>query len=253
MTLYIPEEGRTEGPARICILGEPGVGKTRLAASFEDSYIIDLENGAASTGRPRYSILPSVNARNQLQSELKKIKTYEKDKDGALLHPKGFRIGTVVVDSIDAVQEFEKYYGILKGSRPKMKIQDWDTLYNVVFPVVLDWSALPVHVVVVAHVKQEDGESSVGVKGFSLQGAFKNRMPRWFDYIIHLVAGPEGKRYAITHPMINKGYKYTAKDRHGTLDSLKTSGVINIPAEDGFPSTDIAKAIINAHGYGEPK
>ena len=158
-----------------------------------------------------------------------------------------------MIDSIDAVQEFEKYYGILKG-KPKMKIQDWDTLYNVVFPVVLDWSAIPVHVCVVAHVKQEEGEGTgVGVKGFSLQGAFKNRMPRWFDYIIHLVSGPDGERYAITHPMINRGYKYTAKDRHGTLDSLKQSGVIKIPAKDGIPSNEIAKAITKVHKYGDPK
>jgi len=253
MTLYIPKDGETGGPARVCILGEPGVGKTRLAASFPDSFIIDLENGASSTNRPRLNILPSANARNQLQAELKKIKNYDRDKDGALLHPKGFRIGTVVIDSIDAVQEFEKYYGILMG-KSKMKIQDWDTLYNIVFPVVLDWSALPVHVVVVAHVKQEEGEGTgVGVKGFSLQGAFKNRMPRWFDYIIHLTSGPDGQRYAVTHPMITKGYKYTAKDRHGTLDPLKKAGVIEIPAVDGFPSDAIAQAIVKVHKFGDPK
>ena len=253
MTLFIPQNKNDmpPGPSRTCILGEPGVGKTRLAATFPDPFFLDLENGAGSTNQPRLHIPPSPKATALVLAEINKLATFKPNPNGALLHPAGFPINTLVIDSIDAIQEFEKYFGVLKG-RSKMQIQDWDTLYNVVFPVVLAWSALPIHVVVVAHVRQEEGEDNKpGVKTFALQGSFKDRMPRWFDYILHLVAGPDGKRFVISQPMIAKGYQYKAKDRHNSLASLANNNIIELPAnEDGYPSPQIATVIVGAHKNG---
>ena len=43
-----PEEGQKTDLARVCILGEPGAGKTRLAATFPTPFFLDMEKGAAS-------------------------------------------------------------------------------------------------------------------------------------------------------------------------------------------------------------
>jgi hypothetical protein len=248
--LYIPGSGtpQTYGPARVCILGDSGVGKTRLAATFPNPYFLDLENGAGSTGKPRLFVPPSANTSATVLNEIKALAGLAVI-DGAVKHPKkGFPISTLVLDSIDGIQETEKYFGVLKG-RTKMQMQDWDTLYNVIFPLVLAWSSLPIHVVVVAHVKQEEGEEGKpGVKSFSLQGSFKDKMPRWFDYILHLAAGPDGKRFVITQPMISKGYQYKAKDRHGVLAALAKGGYIELPlTEKGFPTSEISDTISKAH------
>jgi hypothetical protein len=50
-SVFVPQGAASGSPARVCILGEPGSGKTRLAATFPDPVFLDLENGAA-TARP---------------------------------------------------------------------------------------------------------------------------------------------------------------------------------------------------------
>ena len=72
-------------------------------------------------------------------------------------------------------------------------------------------------------------------------------MPRWFDYILHLVAGSDGKRFVISQPMTVKGYQYKAKDRHNLLAGMASNSVIELPAEDGYPSSQITNVIIGAH------
>ena len=47
-TYFVPAGAGTPDRARVCILGEPGSGKSRLAATFPDPLFIDLENGAGT-------------------------------------------------------------------------------------------------------------------------------------------------------------------------------------------------------------
>jgi hypothetical protein len=78
---------------------------------------------------------------------------------------------------------------------------------------------------------------------FGVQGALKVQMPRWFDYILHITTGADGKRYVVTQPTISKGYRYLAKDRHGRLTPLGKSGIIDLLAKDGYPDDLIARTI----------
>ena len=81
---------------------------------------------------------------------------------------------------------------------------------------------------------------------FSVQGSLRTQMPRWFSLILHLVAGPDSKRFVVTQPTISKGHRYVAKDRHGALSGLGDKGIITLQmGEGGYPPSTIADAICN--------
>ena len=237
------------GTSRVLILGEPGAGKTRLAGTFPDTLFFDLEDGAG-TARPggvnRLVIPPDTHALSTVRTKLQSLAKL-KQTDHCLEFPSPggpVQVRTLVIDSLDAVQQPVKLFDILKGRR-KMERDDWDVLLNLMAPLVLEWQQLPIHVVVTTHSKRVEGEKGrPGIVGLSVQGSLRVQVPRWFDLILHIWAGPDGKRVVITQPMIRKGYRYTAKDRHNQLASLLKSGVILLPADkEGYPSDEIAKAI----------
>jgi len=248
MVTFVPAGTEQPGLARVCILGEPGAGKSRLAATFPDPLFADLENGAgtAQPGGVNRLVIPTD--RNALQATRRIVQDLAKAPcaDGAICYQvdgTNLKVGTLVIDSIDALQQPVKMFEVLKG-RTRMERNDWDTLLNLLQPVVLEWHALPIHVVVIAHTKRTDGEEGKpGSMDFGVQGSLKGQMPRWFDYILHLVAGPDGKRFVVTQPTISKGYRYLAKDRHNRLSALGRSGIIDLPAKDGYPDDLIARTI----------
>jgi hypothetical protein len=252
---FVPADSQRPDRARVCILGEPGAGKTRLAATFPQPLFLDLENGAG-TARPdgvnRLVIPTDRSALKNVRAVIQRLRqaacedgviTYQVEGDGAI------QIATLVIDSVDAVQQPVKMFEVLRG-RTRMERNDWDTMLNLMSPLVLDWNALPIHVVVIAHTKRRDGEDGKpGTMDFSVQGSLRAQMPRWFGHILHLVAGPDGRRSVVTQPTIYKGYRYLAKDRHNTLAHLGKDGVVRLPAgEDGYPDDAIARAI---YGLGE--
>ena len=52
MSNFIAPGDSREDRARVLILGEPGVGKTRLAATFPDPIFIDIEGDGSATALP---------------------------------------------------------------------------------------------------------------------------------------------------------------------------------------------------------
>jgi hypothetical protein len=162
---------------------------------------------------------------------------------------KQVQVGTLVIDSIDAIQRAVQSFEILKG-RTKMEMQDWGRLLERMQPLMLKWSTLPVHVVVVSHVKRrettENSQQKVQDATLAVRGALREEMPRWFSTILHIVSGGDGKRYVIAQPMIHKGTRYLAKDRHNHFLGVAEKGVINLPAdEEGYPGPEIARTICN--------
>lgn len=223
---------------------------TRLSATFPDPLFLDLENGAATARREgvnRILIPTDANAASNVLSIINRLASLPVQDGRILFKPEGadqaVPVATLVIDSLDALQQSIKMFRILRG-RTKMELQDWDMLLNELQPLVLAWNALPIHVVVVAHSKREEGEEGrPGDMNFSVQGSLKAQIPRWFDYILHIAAGADGKRYVVTQPTISRGYRYTAKDRHGRLKELGKNGIIELESEDGYPDNTIANRI----------
>ena len=55
----------------------------------------------------------------------------------------------------------------------------------------------------------------------------------------------------MTQPLIARGFRYTAKDRHMLLkDITDKNGIIALPAdENGYPPEDIACALCGTNGH----
>jgi hypothetical protein len=240
-----------KGLVRVCIMGEPGAGKTRLAATFPAPFFIDLENGANSArpgGVNRINVETDQGAIGSVRSVIQRLGQSEFDasKRRLMFQPapdvEPLPVGTLVIDSIDAIQQTVKMFRILRG-RTKMKLEDWDTLLNEMQPMALEWGALPIHVVVVAHTKRTEKEEGISGMDFSVQGSLRSHMPRWFDYILHIATEADSKRTLITQPTIYREHRYTAKDRHGHLTAALQGNVVSIYSEDGWPTNAIARMI----------
>lgn len=232
--------------ARVCIMGDPGVGKTRLAGTFPHPFFIDCENGAGSAvpdGPNRLVIPMGPTMVKDVTGALKSLNKQKPDAEGYITY-RDMKIGTVIVDSADAIQQAAKVFSILKG-RTKMERGDWGTLLEIMTPVLLEWQALPVNGIIIAHTKRRAGESKrPGELGFSVQGALKDQMPRWFSIIMHIMTGVDGKRYVVTQPMVHKNSRIQAKDRHNVLAGLvDRNSVVKLPGKDGYPNNAIANAI----------
>lgn len=236
----------------VLILGRPGVGKTRLAGSFPEPFILDLENGAdtAYPGKVRKIDIPTdaktlatVKATVQSMSQC----PFE---DGALQTSHG-PVQTIVVDSMDAIQQAVMDFSILKGSKTKMERSDWGTILNMVRPTLLLLRNLPIHAVVTAHTKTRDGEQNKsGVMDLAVQGALRDQMPRWFDVIMHIAEQPNAKRMLVTQGQIWNQYRWLAKDRHNLLRPLADAkGLVQLDVdEDFYPCSAVADAIVGADG-----
>jgi len=253
---FVPAIDANAGLARVCFLGKPGVGKTRLCGTFPHPLFVDLENGAATAvkgGANRVVISTDKDTVTNTGKLLDVLLKSPFDGENILYTPvkdmEPTMVGTVIIDSIDAIQQSVKMFSILKG-RNAMKTSDWDTLLNMLLPLVLKWNALPVHVAVISHAKETQGKKEgIGSVGFSVQGALRTQMPHWFGCILHMVAGNDGTRSLITQPMVTGGLRYTAKDRHRRLAEFLPAGKKYIKVdvdEDGYPMNDIAKALCHA-------
>jgi hypothetical protein len=252
MVLTVTEyRGGSTSRARVCILGEPGVGKTRLAGTFPDPLFIDVEGGAASArqGVTNAVVVPTDRDTNRnVESILKRIAACPVEdgvvqfslRSGDTVYP----VQTVVIDSLDAIQQAIKQSSILQG-KVKMQLSDWDVMLNLFHPIVNAWHAVPCHVVAISHTRRVDGEGNKpGIMGFALQGSLRTQLAAWFDYILHLTAGGDSRRYIVLDPGIQKGYKYTAKDRHGRLASIAdNSKWIDITGKEGYPDSRVADTI----------
>jgi hypothetical protein len=239
----------------VLILGRPGVGKTRFAGTFPNPYFLDLEEGAATAhpGTVLRAVLP-LDDRQILAKTKAFIRKVGKcpARDGGLVIEKDggeHVVRTLVVDSVDALQQAVMDFQILREGKFKMERGDWGTLLNAMRPVNMLLRSLPIHVVVTAHTKTRDGEQNrPGVMDLAVQGALRDQMPRWYDAILHIGEKEEGKRFVVCQPTIFNRSRWLAKDRHDALRPLWDTGskpkpVISLPAPEGWPTREIAEVL----------
>ena len=245
-THFYPPGADRVSPPHILILGEPGTGKTRLAATFPSPLFIDTEPDGAASALPeppaRIFVPVSAIMLKDIQNHIISLKK-KPFNDGAYDFD-GLPVRTLVIDSLDQVQRAVQTFEILKG-RTKMQMQDWGVLLEKMYPLVLEWSSLPINVVVVGHTKRvlkEDGGMSENT--LAVRGALKDELPGWFSMILHVTSGVEGQRSLVTQPMISRGVRYTAKDRHNVLGPLTGKNkFIDITSETGWPNNRVAEVI----------
>lgn len=252
------KQGSSEkGLARVCIIGGSGSGKTRLAASFPDPLFINLEpNGPASAlpgGVWPSTINVPLNAKTsanvgKLIGGLSTKRT-KVDEDGLPYFmytlpgtDSEVKVKTVVLESLDFLQQTIKYHEIL-NRKSFMGQKEWGKLLDIMSPIVMSWSNLPVHFVATAHTKEQEEDATGETSTFALQGGIRTQLPGWFSIILHTVISGGGM-YVVSNPVRSRGKMIMAKDRHGVCsDLLNDKGVIDITTESGWPDEDIARAI----------
>ena len=260
VTITTNVENNAHTRRSILVLGEPGVGKTRFAGTFPSPLFLDFENGAATAvsggGHSVISIATEKSTLTTTRDVVAAIKSGSFDSESRLVtfeyggHQ--FVCGTVVIDAIDDIQLACKLYEVLNG-RPHMERDDWDTILNLMSPLMLDLNALPVNVIVIAHTKRVEsyvdkktGRRYPAEQGLAMQGAIKNQLPGWFDIVVHIIADGNGNRYLVTGPKTFRGYRLlAATDRHGLVSgTLDENGLVPLPAdENGYPDPAVAMAI----------
>jgi len=238
----------------IGIVGDPGAGKTRLAATAPFPYFLDTEGGAASAVPAERikrfntdaSILPD------LKTELTRLKGLKYDPKERVIDI-DFPVGCVVIDTLDAVQQVYKYTVLKPMNWGGNAMAMWGRLLDDLVPIIYLIKSLPVPVIVVTHshsvepLYKGDNLRRAGWKGLAFQGQLEDQIMRWFDYVLHLMVIEEGERICYTQPTTVQDYKITAKDRHGLYRSL---GKLFFPIKadkDGYPETKAITTIFDSH------
>lgn len=246
------------GIPTICIVGDPGAGKTRLAALYPDALCLDIEKGGASafrdTHRYAYEIGPDL--LRVLRADIKKfIALPYKDKRYDF---KGIPVGALVIDSLDALQQVYKVETLLQGGTKYYREprQMWGKLLDDLIPLVFDTKKLKVPVIWVAHVKSYDPIFENGVlkspgwRGIATQGAIAEQIMRWFDYCLHIYVEQDSRRKCFVQPTIYDHYRlHAAKDRHNVFTSIGKGSFIIEADENGFPKSNAMQLIYETHTY----
>jgi len=255
MKIVLTESGERD-PARVLILGEPGTGKTRLAGTFPDPLFIDIESDGATTARPVPTpriVLPlSSNTVQDTIAAIKRLKS-SKFENGAYQLETG-PVRTLVIDPIDQIQRAAETK--ILGTKTTMQMRDWGTLLNTMYPIVLEWSGLPITVVVVGHVKvRGDDDARVKDAMLAVKGALRDELPGWFSLTLHVIAEEKAKRYVVKQPLTRGNIRYLAKDRHNLLKSLgdPESMLIDITSDTGWPDSTIADLVCGKEEDGGSK
>ncbi len=252
MSITYAAPGQRKGTGiQVGILGQPGVGKSRLAATFFKPFFIDLEPDGATSALPdgvHRAVIPmSPTTMEDVIKVIRSIKAVEPE-DGVIDYKTAegthVEIGTLVIDTLNVIQRSLQTFKILKG-RNVMERRDWGRLLEEMQKLVLEWAGLPIDVVIVCHskVRSDDDGKKITIADFAVRGGLRDELPGWFSNILHVTAGADGKRSVITQPGIFKGTRYVAKDRHGKLSDLAKHGVAPLTGENGYPNRDIAIAI----------
>jgi hypothetical protein len=253
MKFYQAGEDRVE-PRKIMILGRPGSGKTRLAGTFPKPFYIDIDKGAKTALKGKQSpnrvqLDMSAGTRKEVKAILGKLSQRKPDENGIITYEVGgeheIEIGTVVIDTLSALQEACQIYEVMRGART-MDYDKYNQLLSLMQELVPEWQNLPVHIVVNCHSKKRDveGERFDEVKP-NLTGSIRDLLPKWFDLILHMMVGRDGKRYVVTDEVVISGVKYLAKDRHDELAHLLEGSEKYFKLEDldGYPDSRIADVI----------
>jgi len=239
-----------------CVMGDPGSGKTRLAGTWPHPFWINLESDGNTTAlrggiKPNGIDVPRGNtAVASVVNVLNEVRGLKPNAEG-LIEYRGSTVGSLVVDSVDALQETDKYMAVIPSTRYKsMDERGWGKLADDMWPFAVNLNDLPVPVVVIAHVREREipGSSVMDVT-WNLQGSFKITMNRIFSEILMIIISSDNKRHVLSQPFTTGTRRYTAKDRHGRLTAISTGGKVCIDSADGYPPNDVAAAITGWSGY----
>jgi hypothetical protein len=236
--------------ATILILGDSGGGKTKLASEMPGAFFFDIEGGAHHTGCDRVTFPKEGKSYNLILNALKEIARLEQQADG-LLHwqprgaPKPFLIGTLVIDTLDCLQE------IVDKTITKTGMQYWGEMLKKMGEVIDTAKCCNCHVVLIAHTGERNTQSetekqqrkpSVPKMSLDLGGKIRNKIPGWVDASLNVVVEPDGTRKIITQQCVIDGRSYYAKDRYNFFNGRTLTITFD---KDGRIRNDLLQPVLD--------
>jgi hypothetical protein len=237
--LNVSFSGMEEFPSRLRVLlaGQAGVGKTTFASNFPNPLWVNAACGLTTLAR--IGGIPFINF--SCEMDLFAVKQMiESDHEKVL----GFKIETLVVDSVDEMQRVLLSERLKSENRSETKLEDWGWLSNRMHAIFSGLTQLPVHVVFVCHTKEVTFFDNTIFKP-ALAGQFCEHIHEYVDMslLMHastLVDDDENfdvKRWVVSTPQFEAEWVH---DKTGTLPpkfEANEESCVNIL--DGFSSVDL--------------
>ncbi len=203
------------------ITGNPGAGKTLVSSTFPNPLYANVEGGLMSIADRK---IPFVNVEGMDDIiSIKNVLSQDKKVREKIL---GFPVDTVVIDTIDEVQNLMIQELLIREKKAKMAIQDWGKVADEMKALIRGFRNLDMNVVFTCHLKtmtdEEDGRSWYAP---GLAGQMADKIPGMVDLslMIHTAEVVEvtkegtkkvDKRLIESYP--TKQYPFL-KDRSGKL------------------------------------
>ena len=179
MALKVRTTGATDYGRHIkaLVCGEPGSGKTLISSTFPNPLYASAEGGLMSIADKG---IPYVDVKDtDTLLELKHMLDWEPEEREEKL---GFPVDTVVIDTIDEIQNLLIRERLDSQRKEAMQLQDWGWLGEQMKAIVRGFRNLPLNVVFTCHVK-ETSDSESGATWFKpmLSGQMGEAMPGYVD------------------------------------------------------------------------
>lgn len=204
------------------ICGDPGAGKTLISSTFPNPLYASAEGGLMSVADRN---IPYVEVRSSDDlMEIKNSLHQDPEMRESIL---GFPVDTVVIDTIDEIQNILKAERMKDTKRQTFELKDWQWLDEQMRAIVRAFRNMNMHVVFTCHLKEtNDGEGTPTRFVPKLQGSISSGLPGYVDLSLLLstnlvndtVDGKLVKREErILRTSPDNKYPFL-KDRSGKLD-----------------------------------
>lgn len=206
------------------ICGRGGAGKTKISSTFPSPFYASAESGLMSIADQNlpFTVIKSSGDLHELLQYMQ----LDPDKRTEAL---GVQVDTVIIDTIDEIQDILINERMISERTDTMKIQDWGWLSEQMKAIIVGFRNLEMNVVFTCHLKQVT-DSDTGQVWYlpGLKGSIDEKIPAHVDLSLLLRYETETKivdghtekvrvRQLLCQPV--KQYEFL-KDRSGKLPAV---------------------------------
>ena len=214
-------EGQDTGGLNVCIVGAPGVGKTRFVGSASQQFntvVFDTENGYKTLFKDKdvvdtsklsvlqYTQFSDLDRFYQLCRANDPVK-WSDALGKKILEPMevvaidtGSELNKLMVEAIKPVNVST----VMKSLRdiPSLQIQDWGKVLELFRMMTKEFCKLPVHFIITVHEQIIQDEYSGKVFGQPLlNGKLAQDYGKYFDVYSHLTVNSKGQYVLVNRPV----------------------------------------------------
>lgn len=216
-------DDRNPTNSAVLLIGDSGAGKTMLACSQPNTLLIDLEHGGSHAGAAvRYEASGGFAGFQECVTIIHQLLKQKPDENG-MLDFQGYKINTIVFDTVDYIQAGLKEEIAGMGNKQQMY---GELLSNFTFQMFNPAMRLPINKIFIAHTgvfdnateqEKKDRTAPLPTVTVALEGGIRNKIVYLFDYVFHMTISQQGTHTLHTKPTTQDGKWLYAKDRYFTF------------------------------------